>query len=112
MLIIYLLGLFSAQNVTSTTLKRSRASPPSRPTPVLVQGDIAVPVEHNGTGKELSAFLSKPSALWPKGVVSFWIETFEWDDGVIETVFTVDQKKNITEAHRRIMEAVPCIRFK
>ena len=111
MLIIYLLGFFLVQNVTSATLKRSRASPPSRPTPVLVQGDIAVPVEHHGTGKELSAFLSKSSALWSKGYVPFWIETFEWE-GVIHTVFTADQVNNITEAHRRIMEAVPCIKFK
>ena len=112
MLTIYIFVFFLAQNVDSTALNHSRPARQSRPTPTLIQGDIAVAEEdHHGTGEELSAFLSKPSALWPQGSIYFRIEEDEWE-GVVEPIFTVEQVKNISEAHKRIMEAVPCIKFK
>ena len=110
MFVIYLFGFFLAQNVGSAT-SRSRPARKPRPTPVLIQGDIVVPEEHRATGEDLSAFLKNPSALWPSAIVNYRLGEDEWD-GVYYPLFMADQVKNITEAHKRIMEAVPCIRFR
>ena len=109
-MLVVLFGFFLAQNVDSAA-SRSRPARRPRPTPVLIQGDIAVPEEHRATGEDLSAFLSKPSALWPSAIVYYRLGEDEWE-GVYYPLFMADQVKNITEAHKRIMEAVPCIRFK
>ena len=111
MLVVYLFGFFLAQNVDSAA-SRSRPARKPRPTPVLIQGDIAVPEEHRATGEDLSAFLKNPSALWPSAIVYYRLGEDEWEPGVYDPLFKADQVKNITEAHKRIMEAVPCIRFK
>ena len=108
---VYLLAFFLTQEVTTAASHRRRSSSRSRITPTLIQGDIAVPEAHHGTGQELSAFLAQPSALWPRGVVYFWIETDEWE-GVEEPVFTNEGLNNITQAHNQITEAVPCIEFR
>ena len=79
-------------------------------TPSLVEGDIAVPDTHLGTGLALNAFLAKPSALWPRGFVPYRIETFEWN-GVVEPIFLDDQIENITQSLTKIMTDVPCLKF-
>ena len=111
MWLVHLLAFFLTHDVTTAASYRQRSSSRSRTTPTLVQGDIAVPEAHHGTGQELSAFLAQPSALWPRGVVYFWIETDEWE-GVEEPVFTDEGLNNITQAHNQITEAVPCIEFR
>ena len=111
MWLIHLLAFFLTHDVSFAASHRQRSSSRPRTTPTLIQGDIAVPEAHHGTGQELSAFLAQPSALWPRGVVYFWIETDEWE-GVEEPVFTDEGLSNITQAHKQIMEAVPCIEFR
>ena len=110
-LVIYLFGFFLAQNVDSAA-SRSRPARQPRPTPVLIQGDIAVPEEHRATGEDLSAFLKNPSALWANAIVYYRLGEDEWEPGVFDPIFMAKHVKTITEAHKRIMEAVPCIRFK
>ena len=83
---------------------------PSTSTPNLVEGDIAVPVDHLGAGIAPEAFLSKKTNLWPRGVVYYKFETYEWD-GVVEPVFLDSQMENITQALQLIMHNVPCIKF-
>ena len=83
----------------------------SQVTPSLVEGDIAVPQRHLGTGQPLAAFLTEPSALWPRGLVSYRIETFEWE-GVVEPIFSDEGVANITQALGKIMRDVPCIKFR
>ena len=82
----------------------------STSTPNLVEGDIAVPVGHLGAGIAPEAFLSKKTNLWPRGVVYYKFETYEWD-GVVEPVFLDSQMENITQALQLIMHNVPCIKF-
>ena len=74
----------------------------------LVEGDIAVP--GTGHGQALDAFLTEPSALWPRGFIPYRIETFEWD-GIVEPIFLDDQIENITTALGKIMTSVPCLKF-
>ena len=78
--------------------------------PNLVEGDIAVPETHLGTGRALDAFLMEPTALWPRGYIPYRIETFEWE-GVVEPIFSDDQIENITLSHKKIMTDVPCLKF-
>ena len=82
----------------------------STSTPNLVEGDMAVPVGHLGTGIAPEAFLSKKANLWPRGIVYYKFETFEWE-GVVEPVFLDSQMENITQALQLIMHNVPCIKF-
>ena len=70
---------------------------PPETSPSLVEGDIAVPETHLGTGQALDAFLTEPIALWPRGFIPYRIETFEWD-GIVEPIFLDDQIDNITLA--------------
>ena len=77
----------------------------------LVEGDIAVPESHTGTGDAAAAFLNKKTDLWPRGFVPYRFETFEWD-GVVEPVFLDSQMENITKALDEIMLGVPCIKFR
>ena len=83
---------------------------PPETSPSLVEGDIAVPETHLGTGQALDAFLTDPTALWPRGVIPYRIETFEWD-GIVEPIFLDDQIENITISHQKIMTDVPCLKF-
>ena len=83
---------------------------PPETTPSLVEGDIAVPETHLGTGLALDAFLTKPSALWPRGFVPYRIENFEWN-GEVEPIFLDDQIGNITQSLSKIMTDVPCFKF-
>ena len=77
----------------------------------LVEGDMAVPMDHHlGSGIASEAFLSKKANLWPRGVVYYKFETFEWE-GVVEPVFLDSQMENITQALQLIMHNVPCIKF-
>ena len=76
----------------------------------LVEGDIAVPETHLGTGLALDAFLNEPTALWPRGFIPYRIETFEWD-GIVEPIFFDEQIENITLALGKIMTDVPCLMF-
>ena len=50
---------------------------PPETTSSLVEGDIAVPETHDGTGLVLGAFLANQSALWPRAFIPYRIETFE-----------------------------------
>ena len=111
MLVAHLLAFFWAQDVASAASYGRQASFRSQTTPTSVQGDIAVPQSHVGTGEELSAFLREPSLLWPNGFVFYWIETEEWN-GKVEPLFDDEGVNNITQAINKIMEAVPCIKFK
>ena len=52
---------------------------PPQTSPSLVEGDIAVPETHLGTGQALDAFLTELTNLWPRGFIPYRIETFEWD---------------------------------
>ena len=80
-------------------------------TPTLIQGDIAVSDPQVVTEGQLSAFVRKNSLHWPNGLVFYRTDTFD-DDGEIEQMFTDEGLENITQAHTKIMDAVPCIRFK
>ena len=110
MLATGLLVFFVVHDATSSSSFR-RKIVQTQVTPNLVEGDIAVPQRHLGTGQALAAFLTEPSALWPRGLVSFRIETFEWE-GVVEPVFTDEGVDNITQAMDQIMRNVPCIKFR
>ena len=110
MLAAHLLCLLVAQDVASAPSYR-RTIVQSQATPILVEGDISVPQSHLGTGEPLSAFLAQPSALWPRGLVSYRIETFEWE-GKVEPIFSDEGVANITQALGQIMRDVPCIKFR
>ena len=83
---------------------------PPDTTPLLVEGDIAVPETHLGTGLTMDAFLLEPSALWPRGFVPYRIETIE-HHGKVEPIFLDDQFANITQSLTKIMTDVPCLTF-
>jgi len=110
MLAAYLLCLFVAHDVVSVPSYR-RTVIRSQVTPTLVEGDIAVPQRHLETGQPLAAFLTEPSALWPRGLVSYCIQTFEWE-GKVEPIFSAEGVANITQALGQIMRDVPCIKFR
>ena len=80
-------------------------------TPHLLEGDIAVPEHHLVAGTVQEAFLANQTQLWPQGLVSFRFETFEWE-GRVEPVFLDSQMANITTALDKIMQEVPCIKFR
>ena len=77
----------------------------------MVEGDIAVPGNYTDTGDAAAAFLNEKTNLWPRGLVNYRFETFEWD-GVVEPVFLNSQMDNITKALDKIMLGVPCIKFR
>ena len=79
--------------------------------PHLLEGDIAVPEHHVVAGVVQEAFLASHTQLWPRGLVSYRFETFEWD-GRVEPVFLDSQMVNITTALNQIMQEVPCIKFR
>ena len=108
MSLICLLWFFATPGGLSATFRGNFVPPQTSPS--LVEGDIAVPETHLKTGLALNAFLTEPTALWPRGFVPFRIETFEWD-GIVEPIFLDDQIENITTAHGKIMTAVPCLKF-
>ena len=99
MRIIYLLLFFVTLGGLSADFRGNFVPPQTSPS--LVEGDIAVP----GTGQALDAFLTEPSALWPRGFIPYRIETFEWD-GIVEPIFLDDQIENIEN-----MTNVPCLKF-
>ena len=82
-------------------------------TPHLFEGDIAVPEHHLVAGTVQEAFLANLTygQLWPQGFVFFRFETFEWE-GRVEPVFLDFQMANITTALEKIMQEVPCIKFR
>ena len=80
-------------------------------TPLVVEGDIARTERSLGSGTALNAFHTTQDSLWPRGVVPFRIDTDEWE-GVVEPVFLDSQIENITQAHRKIENGVPCIEFR
>ena len=89
----------------------SFAPPEQNSSSNLVEGDIAVPESHTGTGVAAAAFLKEKAKLWLRGFVPYRFETFEWD-GVTEPVFLESQMANITLALDKIMLGVPCIKFR
>ena len=106
--LFYLLWFFSTLRGLSANFRGNFVPPQTNP--ILVEGDIAVPETHLGTGQALDAFLTEPTRLWPRGFIPYRIETFEWD-GIVEPIFLDDQIDNITLAHRKIMRDVPCLKF-
>ena len=107
---VWLLGLFAKCLAFEPPSRGTFELAPSRSTLNLVEGDMAVPVGHLGAGTAPEAFLSKKANLWPRGVVYYQFETFEWG-GVVEPVFLDSQMENITQALQLIMHNVPCIKF-
>ena len=83
---VWLLGLFAKCLAFEPPSRGTFELAPSRSTPNLVEGDMAVPVGHLGAGTAPEAFLSRKANLWPRGVVYYQFETFEWG-GVVEPVF-------------------------
>ena len=106
--LICLLWFFTTPGALSADFRGNFVPPQTSPS--LVEGDIAVPETHLGTGLALDAFLTEPTALWPRGFIPYRIETFEWD-GVVEPIFLDEQIENITLAQRKIMTDVPCLKF-
>ena len=108
MALVCLLWFFAAPGGLSANFRGNFVPPQTSPS--LVEGDIAVPETHLGTGQALDAFLTEPTALWPRGFIPYRIETFEWD-GIVEPIFLDDQIENITTALGKIMTSVPCLKF-
>ena len=108
MALVCLLWFFAAPGGLSANFRGNFVPPQTSPS--LVEGDIAVPETHLGTGQALGAFLTEPTALWPRGFIPYRIETFEWD-GIVEPIFLDDQIENITTALGKIMTSVPCLKF-
>ena len=106
---VCLLWFFAAPGGLSANFRGNFVPPQTSPS--LVEGDIAVPETHLGTGQALDAFLTEPTDLWPRGFIPYRIETFEWD-GIVEPIFLDDQIENITTALGKIMTSVPCLKFK
>ena len=106
--LIFLLWFFTTPGGLSANFRGNFVPPQTSPS--LVEGDIAVPETHLGTGLALDAFLNEPTALWPMGFIPYRIETFEWE-GIVEPIFLDDQIENITLALRKIMADVPCLMF-
>lgn len=77
----------------------------------LLEGDIAVPEHHLVAGTVQEAFLANHTQLWPRGLISYRFEMFEWE-GRVEPVFLDSQLANITTALDQIMQDVPCIKFR
>ena len=98
--VVYLLWFLATPGVVSSSFRGTFVPPQT--TPSLVEGDIAVPAAHAGTGLALGAFLTRPSALWPRGFVPYRIESFEWN-GEVEPIFLDEQIENITQSLTKIM---------
>ena len=109
MQVISLLGYLIAHGVCGNSFRGTFVPPET--TPILVEGDIAVPESHVGRGSTQNAFLSDPTSLWHRGYVPYRIDTFEWE-GIVEPIFLDDQIENITQSLGKIMRDVPCIKFK
>ena len=77
MALVCLLWFFAAPGGLSANFRGNFVPPQTNPS--LVEGDIAVPETHLGTGQALDAFLTEPTNLWPRGFIPYRIETFEWD---------------------------------
>ena len=105
-----LLACFSPSKGFTPSYRGDFAPPRLTTNPNLVEGDMAVPESHLGTGLAPAAFIKARTHLWPRGVVYYRFETFEWE-GVVEPVFSDSQLQNITQAHDHIMREVPCIKF-
>ena len=108
--LICLLWFFSAPGGLSVSANFRGNFVPPQTNPSLVEGDIAVPETHLGTGQALDAFLTEPTRLWPRGFIPYRIETYQWD-GIVEPIFLDDQIENITLAQGKIMRDVPCLKF-
>ena len=109
MALVCLLWFFAAPGGLSANF-RGNFVPPQQTNRSLVEGDIAVPETHIGTGQAPNAFLNEPTKLWPRGYIPYTFETFEWD-GTVEPIFLDDQIENITLAQGKIMRDVPCLKF-
>ena len=114
MIVSYLLlGVFASCGASRPPRRGAFAPAPevNLDTPLLLEGDIAVTESSLGSGTTMSAFRTAQDSLWPRGVVPFRIATDEWQ-GVVEPVFLDSQIENITRAHRKIENGVPCIEFR
>ena len=108
---LVLLLWFLASPGGSSSNFRGNFVPPEMTSPNLVQGDIAVPDTHLGTGQPQDAFLNEETKLWPRGFVPYRIDTFE-HGGIVRPIFLDEQINIITLAHTKIMTDVPCLKFK
>ena len=108
MALVCLLWFFATPGGLSANFRGNFVPPQTSPS--LVEGDIAVPETHLATGQALDAFLTEPTNLWPRGVISYTFETFEWD-GIVEPYFLDEQIDNVTTALGKIMIGVPCLKF-
>ncbi len=106
---LVLLLWFLASPGGSSSNFRGNFVPPET-SPNLVQGDIAVPDTHLGTGQPPDAFLNEETKLWPRGFVPYRIDTFE-HGGIVRPIFLDEQINIITLAHTKIMTDVPCLKF-
>ena len=108
-----LLGVFASCGASRPPRRGAFAPAPevNSDTPHMLEGDIARTERSLGSGTALNAFHTTQDSLWPRGVVPFRIDTDEWE-GVIEPVFLDSQIENITRAHRKIENGVPCIEFR
>ena len=97
MLVVYLFGFLLAQNVDSGASNRG---PPSRPTSTLVQGD-----------KNSQRSSQSPRTCGCKGSCTFGLRRKNVRVSLSHSSPT-SKWTTITEAHKQIMEAVPCIRFR
>ena len=108
MALVCLLWFFATPGGLSANFRGNFVPPQTNQS--LVEGDIAVPEIHLGTGLALDAFLIEPTNLWPRGFIPYRIETFEFD-GIAEPIFLDDQIENITLAMMKISTNVPCLSF-
>ena len=109
MALVCLLWFFAAPGGLSPNF-RGNFVPPQQTNRSLVEGDIAVPETHVGTGQARDAFLNEPTKLWPSGYIPYTFETYEWN-GTVESIFLDEQIDNITTALGKIMACVPCLKF-
>ena len=92
MLVIFLIGFFLDQNVASPTSSCGRPVPQTRPTPTLVQGDIAVPEEQGlselksteNTGENTYKCIQTSMCMCICHEVISHPEIFLFDNGLIE----------------------------
>ena len=108
-----LLGVFALCGASRPPRRGAFAPVPeiNPDTPLMVEGDIAVTESNLGSGTVQNAFRTNQDSRWPKGIVPFRIATDEWG-GLVEPVFLETQIDNITQAHNKIMDGVPCIEFR
>ena len=69
-------------------------------------------VSHLLIGVFASCGATNPHQMWPGGVVPYTIDTaISYESGLLEPVFSDGQIENITQAHHKIENGVPCIEF-